>query len=139
MITLEAFLTVLAGSEDMNGNNQWTAGFGLGSFSPAYDFGFANLFTKFSGQTISVGNSLVFTFGTFSPNPGPVSPGMLSTAFSDMAFLYQNGAIVEVNSANLFTASVGMQPVPEPSTLLLFASGIAGLGAWRYRKFSQAS
>ena len=25
-------------------------------------------------------------------------------------------------------------PIPEPSTILLFGSGLAGLAAWRYRK-----
>lgn len=28
----------------------------------------------------------------------------------------------------------GVNPIPEPSTMLLFSSGLAGLAAWRYRK-----
>ena len=28
----------------------------------------------------------------------------------------------------------GADPIPEPSTLLLFGTGLAALAAWRYRK-----
>ena len=141
VITLEASLTVLPGSEDLNGSALLSTSINNGSFFPTYDFDFANpsAFAQFAGQTISAGNSLAFTFGTYTPNPAPVLPGMFSTTFSSLRFRDQMGNDVIVNSTNLFTASVGTQPVPEPSTMLLFASGIAGLGAWRYRKARQNS
>ncbi len=141
VITLEASLTVLAGSEDLNGSTLSSISHSSGSFFPTYDFNFANptVFDQFNGQTISAGNSLAFTFATYTPDPAPVLPGMFTSTFSRLNFFDQMGNMVEVESTNLFTASVGMQPVPEPSTMLLFASGIAGLGAWRYRKARQNS
>lgn len=33
-----------------------------------------------------------------------------------------------------FNMSVSQTPIPEPSTMLLFGTGLAGLVAWRYRK-----
>ncbi len=38
-----------------------------------------------------------------------------------------------VNTGQTFTGG-NQQPVPEPSTLLLLSSGIAGLGFWRWRQ-----
>ena len=39
----------------------------------------------------------------------------------------------DVNTGQTFTGS-NQQPVPEPSTLLFFSSGIVGLGFWRWRQ-----
>lgn len=39
----------------------------------------------------------------------------------------------EVNTGQTFTGG-GQQPVPEPSTLFLFASGLTGLGFWRWKQ-----
>ena len=39
-----------------------------------------------------------------------------------------------VDNIEITGASVVPAPIPEPSTLLLFGTGLAGLAAWRYRK-----
>ena len=39
-----------------------------------------------------------------------------------------------VTDTALNTPIVSLKPIPEPSSILLFGSGLAGLAGWRYRK-----
>ena len=68
----------------------------------------------------SIGESLSWS-GTAPVN---IQQGLL---WSNLLGSNPNTGFTEAN----FT---GTDPIPEPSTMLLFGSGLAGLAAWRYRK-----
>lgn len=72
-----------------------------------------------SGSTL-VGNSLQL-----------VGMGTVSSDFTWATAMINTFGTV--NTAQTFTGG-GQQPVPEPSTLFLFASGLTGLGFWRWKQ-----
>jgi probable HAF family extracellular repeat protein len=48
-----------------------------------------------------------------------------------------SGITTVLNAGDTFTDTAVITPVPEPSTLLLFGSGLAGLAAWRRKRKSK--
>ncbi|MDH5575660.1 MAG: PEP-CTERM sorting domain-containing protein [Nitrospirota bacterium] len=81
-------------------------------------------------------------------SPGIAAQDILLAAPLNVQFVtaFLTGSNGEVDFQNLgFTAELstpgpgpGPASIPEPSTMLLFGSGLAGLAAWRYRKSKNA-
>ena len=67
--------------------------------------------------------------GTLANFNGEDAVGTWSLLFSDIA---SNGPL-GLHSFSL-TVETDMSAVPEPSTIFLFGSGLAGLAVWRYKK-----
>ena len=84
------------------------------------------------GTPIAPGSELSFIFGTLTPRP-PFN--LAGTYFSTTAFIrlsYVGGPVVE--EIKVPNESYIVTIVPEPSTMLLLASGLAGLGFFRWRR-----
>ncbi len=81
--------------------------------------------TAFLGQMDP--NTGISEGGTVEFHPGFLAGGNILQAFPDGDF----------TAAGYQVARVTVSAVPEPSTLFLFGSGIAGLIGWRYRKAKQ--
>ncbi len=92
----------------------------------------------------------ILVVSTLSPSttPGPLSDNLFrETTIFDAATApgaVVRGALEFFNNPNStadvffdlneFTTGPVGSPIPEPSTVLLFGSGLAGLGVWRWRK-----
>jgi PEP-CTERM motif-containing protein len=99
-----------------------------GTFAGVYDFGFGpggggDPFTQFSGLDLAPGNSFGFVFGVFAPLGGSAPAGTYDIDSGVGTFITFND--VEFPSTNGFERTVAT--VPEPSTLLLIATGLTGL------------
>jgi prepilin-type processing-associated H-X9-DG protein len=81
-----------------------------------------------NGITLATLNFEVLTLGT-SPLIASVTPGDLSEGFP-LAFPAPPGSFANVNFVD-----GSVSPVPEPATIMLLASGLAGLGVFGRRKF----
>ena len=145
VITLEATLQVLAGSTDsLIGGNLFQISF-FGHSDPLnildpYVFSSSSIFSDFAGQTILPGESFMFTFGTLNPRSGvPVPVGDYVSLGASMVFKDASGSDVKfggvgINPLDITVSNVGGNPIPEPSTMLLFGSGLAALVAWRHKR-----
>lgn len=103
--------------------------------------------------------TVTITNGMIDTNPGPNPSGFFDYQITDpgnaLAGLTLNGTLTFLNteSANILNMSflqlwggdivnkdkgmdfrANLQPVPEPSTMILFGSGLIGLVGWRWRK-----
>jgi len=119
----------------------------------------ASTFTRIQLGGVSAGSANCCDLGNSVPLPhtfggtvlGVQSGQTLVLQASIQAAIIGNGTIDFGNTATIsfdlptgvtFTSQSGVfltqsptaDPIPEPSTILLFGTGIAGLGAWRYRK-----
>jgi hypothetical protein len=94
----------------------------------------------FKSESDSPVSNLNFVSESVSPvsNLNSVSSGTFSFSDANQSREFQGGFTVEKNS-QLASASFSLQasvtPNPEPTTMLLFGSGLAALGAYARRKF----
>ena len=78
------------------------------------------------------------SFSGYSPtlnNPGPYSIGSI---FENVRVGFSSTSRIGSGSGVSPVSGSGVSSVPEPTSLLLLGSGLAGLGAWRYRKTKTA-
>ncbi len=81
--------------------------------------------------------TLVANYEIFNPNPfDPTDPPFISHGLTLANSDGSGVTTLQWTKAEISPAEVGVweNPIPEPSTLLLFGSGLAVLGWWRYRK-----
>jgi len=74
-----------------------------------------------------------FTFGILTPQNG-IPLDTYSSGLGDVTFLFNDDYFIGTPSLNIFTVNV----VPEPSTMLLLGSGLAGLAFFRMRRKREA-
>jgi hypothetical protein len=101
------------------------------------------------GFSLMVGSALFFTLGTLQPghamsfgkhNNGSGHANQSITQGNSNGNGNGNGNGNRNRNGNTYEASFDalpyQVPVPEPSTVVLFASGVLGLGLWRWKKQS---
>ncbi len=118
---------------------EWDAGHAIGLFGPLLttDIGeflplfgedeYVNLYYNVEGDNI--------TDDSDTDQPFPLNP-------FETEFLFSGGHVASdfvafTSTGNIIDQSLGLQPIPEPSTLFLFGTGIVGLIAHTLRKKSR--
>lgn len=97
-------------------------GFNVGNFQLAN----VRLFWEDLAQDVITGDALPL----FLPPPG------FESGEARVALDFANGPLNDSSTLRhiVFFENLQVNAIPEPSTMLLFGSGLAGLVAWRYRK-----
>ena len=81
------------------------------------------------------GGTGTFLFGTLTPVGGVAPFGTFTSGLGDVLFTFSDAYVpLGTLSSNTFTINV----VPEPSTMLLLGSGLAGLGFFKRRRKREA-
>ena len=131
----EAFGNTLIDLGNVIASVERTTGF-VGAGYPAVGGSFdINLdWTLQSGLT-----TVDFAFGSGSASHSEITRALNPTSAIDFVFVAENDTAenYQINSLTVTTPVSGPippNPIPEPSSLLLLGSGLAGLAAWRRKK-----
>jgi hypothetical protein len=96
-----------------------------------------NTFNIFSddGFRLSLGGAVVGTFDALrAPSSSIINYNSTGGAESFELIYFEAQQVAAALTASVNGNVIGPTPMPEPSTMLLFGSGLAGFSAWRYRK-----
>ena len=126
------WMFMTSGGVDPNGNS--ISNFTYNPISSSLIFNFAVL--TFIGADPSTGRSLVFTGYSPSLNqPGPYAIGLIAETYKyTSSFQCCGDRTITFDKTTARLGSGSAASVPEPASVLLLGSGIAVLGALRYRK-----
>lgn len=141
-INLRKYGANYGGIENLTGINgaaisygEFTSGAGYTRVNPTSNI--------FDGLDVGIGESFSFEWGSFTPPSGGAPSGVNTlNGYTHINLFEENiGGVVNnimIHSDNSFSrtvdGSMAGSPVPEPTTMLLFGTGLVGLVGSRFRK-----